>query len=68
MFTRDELRNIPLFSRLDDKMLDYLTRTSADIRLLPGEYAVYEGETHRAIFVAVEGRSKSPSLWMAPSA
>ncbi|MGA7570220.1 MAG: FAD-dependent oxidoreductase [Candidatus Aquilonibacter sp.] len=55
MFTRDELRSIPLFSRLDDKTLDYLTRTSADIRLLPGEYVVYEGETHRAIFVAVEG-------------
>ena len=56
MFTRDELRNIPLFSRLDDKTLDYLARTSADIRLLPGEYVVYEGETHRAVFVAVEGR------------
>jgi thioredoxin reductase (NADPH) len=56
VFTRDELRNIPLFSRLDDKTLDYLTRTSADIRLLPGEYVVYEGETHRAIFAAVEGQ------------
>ena len=55
MFTRDELRKISLFSRLDDKTLDFLTRTSADIRLLPGEYVVYEGETHRAIFVAVEG-------------
>jgi thioredoxin reductase (NADPH) len=55
MFTRDELRTIPLFSRLDDKTLDFLTRTSADIRLLSGEYVVYEGETHRAVFAAVEG-------------
>jgi thioredoxin reductase (NADPH) len=55
MFSRDELRNIPLFSRLNDKTLDYLARTSADIRLLPGEYVVHEGETHRAVFVAVEG-------------
>jgi thioredoxin reductase (NADPH) len=56
MFTREELRSIPLFSRLDDKLLDFLTRTSADIRLLPGEYVVYEGETHRAVFAAVEGQ------------
>ncbi len=49
------MRNIPLFSRLDDKALDFLARTSADIRLLAGEYVVYEGETHRAVFAAVEG-------------
>jgi thioredoxin reductase (NADPH) len=55
VFTRDELRTISLFSRLDEKTLDFLTRTSADIRLLPGEYVVYEGETHRAVFAAVEG-------------
>jgi thioredoxin reductase (NADPH) len=55
VFTRDELRTISLFSRLDDKALDFLTRTSADIRLLSGEYVVYEGETHRAVFAAVEG-------------
>lgn len=55
MFTRDELRTIPLFSELADKELDYLARTSADIRLLPGEYVVHEGETHRVLFVLVEG-------------
>ena len=56
MFTRDELRNIPLFSGLADKELDHLAATSADIRLLPGEYVIYEGDSHRAFFVAVEGR------------
>ena len=56
MFTRAELRAVPLFAGMADKELDYLANTSADIRLLPGEYVVHEGETHRAMFVAVEGR------------
>jgi thioredoxin reductase (NADPH) len=56
MFTRDELRNIPLFSGLADKELDHLAATSADIRLLPGEYVIHEGDSHRAFFIAVEGR------------
>lgn len=56
MFTRDELRTIPLFSEVADKELDYLAKTSADIRLLPGEYVVHEGDTRRVLFVLVEGR------------
>jgi thioredoxin reductase (NADPH) len=56
MFTRDELRAVPLFSDLADKELDYLANTSADMRLLSGEYVVHEGETHRALFVLIEGR------------
>src|SRR5579862_1753450 len=56
MFTRDELRTIPLLSGLPDKHLDFLAKTSADLRLLDGEYAVHEGDTRRAIFVLVEGR------------
>ena len=56
MFIRDELRTVPLFSSLGDKELDYLANTSADLRLLPGEYVIHEGETRRALFVLVEGR------------
>jgi thioredoxin reductase (NADPH) len=56
MFTRDELRNIPLFAALADQELDHLAATSADIRLLPGEYVSYEGDSHRAVFFTVEGR------------
>jgi hypothetical protein len=36
MFTRDELRVLPLFAELDDKDLNYLEKTSADLRLVPG--------------------------------
>lgn len=56
MFTRDELRAIPLFSELANKELDFLAKTSADIRLLPGEYVLHENETRPALFVLVEGR------------
>jgi len=55
MFTMSELRAIPVFDELADNELDYLTKTSADIRLLPGEYVVHEGESRRSVFVLVEG-------------
>ncbi len=56
MFTHDELRTIPVLSGLADKELAYLAKTSADIRLLPGEYVVHEGEPRRVLFILVEGR------------
>jgi len=56
MFTRDELRAIPLFSVLAEKELDYLANTSADIRVLPGEYVVNEGDTNRALYITAEGK------------
>jgi thioredoxin reductase (NADPH) len=56
MFTRDEVRAVPLFAALADTELDYLTTCTADIRVLPGEYIVHEGESHRALYVTVEGR------------
>jgi thioredoxin reductase (NADPH) len=55
MFSLLELRAIPLLSGLGDKDLDYLAKTSADIRLLPGEYVVHEGDAHRVLFILVEG-------------
>lgn len=56
MFTRDELRDTPLFAGLADKDLDYLASTSADIRVSPGDYIICEGDSHRAFFVVIEGR------------
>jgi thioredoxin reductase (NADPH) len=62
MFTRNELRSIPLFSELDDVNLDYLAKTSADLRLLSGEYVVHEGQTRRALFILVDGRVEVTKL------
>ncbi|HEY1868139.1 MAG TPA: FAD-dependent oxidoreductase [Candidatus Cybelea sp.] len=56
MFTREDLRVVPLFSELGDRELEYLAKTSADLRLLAGEYVIHEGETRRALFVLMEGR------------
>lgn len=56
MFTREDLRAVPLFSALGDEELDFLAKTSADIHLMPSEYVVHEGETRRAMFVLIEGR------------
>jgi thioredoxin reductase (NADPH) len=56
MFARDELRAIPLFSNLAEKELDYLGSTSADIRVVPGQYVIHEGDPHRALYVTAEGR------------
>ena len=55
MLTTDEVRAIPLFSSLSDADLDRLVRTSADIRLRPGEYAVHEGG-ERALFAVLAGK------------
>lgn len=55
MFTRDELRAVPLFANLADRDLDYLAATSADIHVLTGEYVINEGETRRAFFVLIDG-------------
>ncbi|HZY98612.1 MAG TPA: FAD-dependent oxidoreductase [Candidatus Baltobacteraceae bacterium] len=41
---------------MKDNDLDYLARTSADLRLLPGEYLLHEGEMRRAMFVLIDGR------------
>ena len=57
MITVDELAKIPLFSALAKEELEYLARCVADIRLVPGEYVAYEGET-RALFVIVEGKAE----------
>lgn len=56
MFTVDELRAVPAFADLGEKELEYLAKTSADLRLLRGEYVVHEGENRRSIFVLIEGR------------
>jgi thioredoxin reductase (NADPH) len=55
MLKTDKLAEIPLFAGLPTEALERLARTSADIHLAAGEYAVHEGD-ERALFVILEGK------------
>jgi thioredoxin reductase (NADPH) len=55
MVTTDEIAEVPLFADLSAPDRERLSRTSADISLAAGEYAVHEGD-ERALFVVLEGR------------
>ena len=55
MITPAELRLIPLFDKLAERDLEYISRNVADIHLLAGEYVVHEGEG-RALVITIEGK------------
>lgn len=55
MLTSDDVAAIPLFAALPAETLEHLARTSADLHLLPGEFAVPEGG-ERALFAVLSGR------------
>ena len=62
MLTIDEIRAIPLFSNLADADLDRLARTSADLHLGAGEFAVPEGG-ERALFAVLSGKLEVVKLF-----
>jgi len=55
MLTIDDIRSIPLFSTLAETELARLARTSADLHLGAGEFAVPEGGD-RALFAVLTGK------------
>ena len=55
MLTIEDVRAVPLFSTLPESELERLVRTSADMSLRPGEYAVHEGG-ERALFAVLSGK------------
>ena len=55
MLTIDDVRAISLFSTLRRAELERLARTSADVRLNAGEFAVPEGGD-RALFAVIAGK------------
>ena len=55
MLTIDDIRAIPLFSTLAVAELELLARTSADLHLGAGEFAVHEGGD-RALFAVLAGK------------
>ncbi len=55
MVTADEIGQVDLFADLPSATRDRLSRVVADITLVPGEYAVHEGDA-RALFGVLDGR------------
>jgi thioredoxin reductase (NADPH) len=55
MLTVEEVAAIPLFSALPAAEQERLARTSADLQLAAGEFAVHEGG-EGALFVVVSGK------------
>jgi thioredoxin reductase (NADPH) len=55
MLTADDVAAIPLFSTLARSDLEKLARTSADLHLSPGEFAVPEGG-ERALYAVLSGK------------
>src|SRR5499427_5196841 len=55
MLTLDEVRAVPLFSTLAQPELERLVKTSADVHLSAGEFAVPEGG-ERALFAVLSGK------------
>lgn len=51
----DFMRNIPLFSGLDDYALERLIAMSQELTLQPGEYLLREDEIGDSMYVVVEG-------------
>jgi thioredoxin reductase (NADPH) len=60
MVTPDEIGQVPLFESLGPAERERLSSAAADLRLVPGEYAVNEGDD-RALFVVLEGRLETVS-------
>jgi thioredoxin reductase (NADPH) len=61
MVTAEEIGGIAVFAALGEEDRERLARAAADISLLPGEYAAYEGG-ERALFAVLEGRIEAVKL------
>ncbi len=62
MLTPDDVRSIPLFSTLAAAELERLARTSADLHLAAGEFAVHEGGD-RALYAVLSGKIQVVKLF-----
>jgi thioredoxin reductase (NADPH) len=56
VLTIEDVRSIPLFSKLAEPELERLAKTSADLHLAAGEFAAHEGGQERALFAVISGK------------
>lgn len=63
MLTIDDIRAVPLFSKLALPELERLAQTSADLHLAAGEYAAHEGGQERALFAVLSGKIEVTRLF-----
>ena len=61
MVTADEIAGVSIFADLGPVERERLSRVAADIRLVPGEYAVHPGDG-RALFAVLEGHLETVAL------
>src|SRR6185503_18638440 len=61
MVTADDVCRVAIFAGLDRADCERLARASADISLLPGEYAAHQG-ADRALFAVLEGKIQAVKL------
>src|ERR1700759_2169662 len=61
MFTIEELAEIPLFSTLGEKELEYVAGSVEDFYLIPGEDIAHEGDG-RSLAIVVEGKTELTKL------
>jgi thioredoxin reductase (NADPH) len=59
--TAEEIAGVSIFADLAPVERERLSRVAADIRLVPGEYAVHQGDG-RALFAVLEGRLETVAL------
>lgn len=59
--TADEIAGVSIFTDLDSVGRERLARVAADIRLVPGEFAVHAGD-ERVLFAVLEGRLETVAL------
>jgi thioredoxin reductase (NADPH) len=62
MLTIDDIQAVPLFSTLPVSELEHLSRTSADLHLGAGEFAVHEGG-ERALYAVLTGKLEVVKLF-----
>jgi thioredoxin reductase (NADPH) len=61
LVTSDEIAQVTIFATLGAAERDRLSRAAADLRLVPGEYAIHAGD-ERALYAVLEGHLETVTV------